>query len=173
MRFRLLSPAALVLALIVPSLASAQMSDQVLGARVADSVQRYSNFTIFDDVNIEISNRVVTLTGRVTAPKKKEDIATRVAKIDGIRTLVNDIQVLPVSQMDSNLRLRVAQAIYGHPSFWHYASMANPPIHIVVENGRITLTGWVNSEVERSMAFALAQVPGSFGVKNELKIDRR
>jgi|RhiMethySRZTD1v2_1073278.scaffolds.fasta_scaffold830249_2 hyperosmotically inducible protein len=173
MRFRLLSPAALALALIVPSLASAQMSDQVLGARVADSVQRYSNFTIFDDVNIEISNRVVTLTGRVTAPKKKEDIGTRVAKIDGIRTLVNDIQVLPVSQMDSNLRLRVAQAIYGHPSFWHYASMANPPIHIVVENGRITLTGWVNSEVERSLAFALAQVSGSFGVKNELKIDRR
>ena len=173
MRFRLLSPAGLVLALIVPSLASAQMSDQVLGARVADSVQRYSNFTIFDDVNIEISNRVVTLTGRVTAPKKKEDIGTRVAKIDGIRTLVNDIQVLPVSQMDSNLRLRVAQAIYGHPSFWHYASMANPPIHIVVENGRITLTGWVNSEVERSLAFALAQVSGSFGVKNELKVDRR
>jgi osmotically-inducible protein OsmY len=173
MRFRLLSPVALALALVIPSFASAQISDQVLGARVADTIQRYSNFTIFDDVNIEISNRVVTLTGRVTTPKKKEDIGTRVAKIDGIRTFVNDIGILPVSQMDSNLRLRVAQAIYGHPAFWHYASMANPPIHIVVENGRITLTGSVNSEVERSLAFALAQVSGSFGVKNELKIDKR
>jgi hyperosmotically inducible protein len=173
MRGRLISPLVLLVALVFPGLAPAQVSDQVLGARVADTVQRYSNFTIFDDVNIEISNRVVTLTGRVTAPKKREEIGTRVSKIDGIRTLVNDIQVLPVSQMDSSLRLRVAQAIYGHPTFWHYASMANPPIHIVVENGRITLTGYVNSDVERSLAFALAQVSGSFGVKNELKVDRK
>jgi len=173
MRARVTSPLVLLLALVLPGFASAQISDQVLGARVADTVQRYSNFTIFDDVNIEISNRVVTLTGRVTAPKKKEETGTRVSKIDGVRTLVNDIQVLPVSQMDSSLRLRVAQAIYGHPSFWHYASMANPPIHIVVENGRITLCGYVNSDVEKSLAFALAQVSGSFGVKNELKVDKR
>ena len=173
MRSRLLSPVTLALVLLAPGPATAQISDQVLGARVADTVQRYPNFTIFDDVNIEISNRVVTLTGRVMTPKKKEEIGVRVSKVDGIRTLVNDIQVLPVSQMDSSLRLRVAQAIYGHPSFWHYASMANPPIHIVVENGRITLTGYVSSEVERSLAFALAQVNGSFGVKNELRLDRK
>ena len=173
MRTRLLLSAWLLVVLLVPRAAEAQISDAVLGERVATAIQRYSNFTIFDDVNIEVSNRVVTLTGRVTTPRKREDIGARAAKIDGVRELVNNIKVLPVSPMDANLRVRVAQAIYGHPSFWHYASMANPPIHIIVENGHITLTGFVNSEVEKSMAFALSQVGGSFGVKNELKIDRR
>jgi len=160
-------------ALVTPRASWAQISDAALGERVATAVQRYSSFSIFDDVNVEVSDRVVTLTGRVTTPKKREEIAARVAKIDGIRSLTNDIQVLPLSPMDSRLRAQVAQAIYGHPTFWHYASMASPPIHIIVENGRITLTGWVNSEVERSLAFALAQVEGTFGVKNELKVDKR
>ena len=96
----------------------------------------------------------------------------RVGKIDGVRSLTNEIQVLPLSRFDDELRVRVAQAIYNHPAFWQYASMATPPIHIIVENGHITLTGRVNSQVEKSLAFAVAHVPGSFDVRNDLKIDR-
>lgn len=173
MRFRSMVLSLLLLAVLLPCAAQAQISDAALAERVADAVQRYANFGIFDDVNIEVSNRVVTLTGRVTTPAKREAIGGRVAKIDGIRTLTNDIQVLPNSPLDARLRAKAAQAIYGHATFWHYASMANPPIHIIVENGRITLTGCVNSEVEKTLAFALAQVDGSFGVKNELKLDKR
>ena len=158
--------------LFSPSMARAQVSDDDLQRQVIGAIRGYSNFTIFDDVSVAVNNRAVTLTGRVTMPFKRNDIAARVAKIDGVKDLVNGIEVLPVSIEDSRLRMRVAQAIYGNSTFWHYASMVNPPIHIVVERSRITLTGCVNSEVERMLAYALAQVDGSLSVANELRVDK-
>jgi osmotically-inducible protein OsmY len=158
--------------LFSPSMARAQASDDDLQRQVMGAIRGYSNFTIFDDVSVAVSNRAVTLTGRVTMPFKRNDIAARVAKIDGVKDLVNGIEVLPVSTEDSRLRMRVAQAIYGNSTFWHYASMVNPPIHIVVERSRITLTGCVNSEVERMLAYALAQVDGALSVTNELRLDK-
>jgi osmotically-inducible protein OsmY len=79
--------------------------------------------------------------------------------------------VLPVSQFDDGLRFRIARAIYGNSSFWNYAAMANPPIHIVVNRGHVTLTGTVNSNVERVLARSLAVGFGEFNVVNELKTD--
>lgn len=149
-----------------------QISDADLADRVAAAVRDYPRFGIFDDIAIRVDNRAVTLTGRVTSPNKKSEIERAVAKVDGIRSLANEIGVLPVSRYDSELRDRLARAIYGHPSFRHYAAMPNPPIHIVVENGRVTLTGAVDNQVERMLAYSLAQVPGVFSVKNELKTDR-
>ena len=155
-----------------PSRASAQIGDTDLAAVVSDSVRGYVHFSIFDDVNVSVTGRSVTLTGRVTMPFKRDDIGARIAKIDGVRAVVNEIGVLPVSQTDQKLRVTLARVIYGHPSFWQYASMANPPIHIVVERGRVTLTGRVNSDVERMLAYSLAQVDGALSVSNQLKLDR-
>lgn len=169
---RLAFASVLVASLATPPVVRAQMSDMDLAERVADAVQRYPQFGIFDDVNIAVNDRNVRLTGRVTMPNKRDEIGKRVGKIDGVRSLTNDLQVLPLSRFDDELRVRVAQAIYNHPAFWQYASMATPPIHIIVENGHITLTGRVNSQVEKSLAFAVAHVPGSFDVRNDLKIDR-
>lgn len=160
----------LALALLTPGLAHAQISDQRLGERIAESIRNYSRFGIFDDVNIEIDNRAVILTGRVTAPIKKDEIGKRVAKIDGVKSLTNDIGVLPLSQVDADLRVRVANAIYNHPTFWRYSQFPNPPIHIIVEGGHITLTGVVDSQLEKMLAFSLAQVSGSFTVTNKLRI---
>ena len=160
-------------ALAVPAGVRAEISDQDLAERIATSVQTYSQFTIFDDVNINVNARVVTLTGWVTIPLKREEIGNRVAKIDGVRNLVNNIQVLPLSPMDSALRNRIAQAIYNNSAFWRYAAMALPSIHVIVNGGHVTLTGFVYSEVERNLAYALAQVPGAFEVRNEIKLDRQ
>ena len=104
-------------------------------------------------------------------PYKKNDIERRVARVDGVQSVKNDIQVTPVSQFDDELRFRIARAIYGHSSFWNYAAMANPPIHIVVVRGNVTLTGVVNSNVERVLARSLAVGFGSFEVRNELRTD--
>jgi len=161
-----------VLFALTTASALAQVSDADLANRVAAKVRDYVHFSIFDDVNVEVSNLAVTLTGYVTMPYKRTDIGNSVSKIDGVRTLSNDIRVLPVSNYDSDLRVRIAQAIYGNPSFWRYASMPAPPIHIVVDGGKVTLTGRVNGETERMLAYALAQVPGAFSVKNDLKLDR-
>jgi hyperosmotically inducible protein len=160
-------------ALLVPRAAAAQISDRDLGEQVIDKVVTYANFSIFDDVSVSVDNRNVTLVGSVTTPLKKDEIAKRVAKVDGIRTLTNNIQVLPVSMLDDDLRMRIARAIYNNNAFWKYANMAQPPIHIVIENGHVTLTGVVNNETERTLAYALAQVPGTFSVKNDLKLDRK
>jgi hyperosmotically inducible protein len=138
---------------------------------VADQVNRYPNFTVFDDVAAGIENGVVTLTGHVTMPYKRDDLARRIAKVNGVASVQNKIEVLPVSIFDDELRFRIARAIYGNSSFWQYAAMANPPIHIVVKNGNVTLTGVVNSNVERALARSLATGFGEFSVKNDLKTD--
>jgi hyperosmotically inducible protein len=150
-----------------------QISDDVLSERVAAAIVRDPNFTMFDDVEIDVENRVVTLHGRVTQTHKRDALAKTAAQDDGVRSVVNEIGVLPLSPADQELRVRIARAIYNDPAFWRYAQMANRPIHIIVENGRVTLTGVVQSEVERALANSLAQVGGSFGVNNRLRLDRR
>jgi hyperosmotically inducible periplasmic protein len=138
---------------------------------VASSVDRYTQFTIFDDVNAAVKDGVVTLSGKVTMPYKRDEIEKRVARIDGVRSVQDKIEVLPVSQFDDELRYRIARSIYGHSNFWTYAVMPNPPIHIVVEHGRVTLTGVVQSNVERMLARSLATQFGAFSVTNDLKTD--
>jgi hyperosmotically inducible protein len=138
---------------------------------VASSVDRYTQFTIFDDVSASVKDGVVTLTGKVTMPYKRGDIEKRVSKVDGVREVRDEIAVLPVSQFDDELRVKIARAIYGHVNFWNYAIMANPPIHIVVEHGRVTLTGVVGSNIDRMLARSLATQFGAFSVTTELKTD--
>jgi osmotically-inducible protein OsmY len=168
---RLILPALLIVT--VPASAAEQISDRHLVERVAEIIRTYPRYTIFDSVEVGVESDVVTLSGRVTTPAKKDEIVERVKKIDGVGAVVNDIGVLPVSQADNDLRYRVARAIYNHPVFWTYAQMPVPPIHIVVERGRITLTGVADTEVHRSLASSLAQVSGSLGVTNRIQIDER
>jgi hyperosmotically inducible protein len=164
---------ALVTSLALPGATAAQVSDSVLFQRVAEAINGYSLYSVFDSIEVSVDDRVVTLTGRVTTPAKRNDIAQRVEKIDGIRSLTNEIGVLPLSRTDDELRYRIARAIYSHPVFWVYAQMPVPPIHIIVENGRITLTGVADSEVQRSLAASLAQVSGSFGVTNRISVPKQ
>ena len=160
------------LVMLVGSTASAQeRKDLQIFRDISDQVNRYSRFTIFDDVEASVTDGRVELTGWVTMPFKKDDIERRVRRVEGVTDVVNRIDVLPVSQFDDELRFRISRAIYGNSSFWNYAAMANPPIHIVVNRGRVTLTGVVQSNVERMLARSLATGFGSFEVKNALKTD--
>jgi hyperosmotically inducible protein len=138
---------------------------------IARQVNRYVYFTVFDDVNADVEGGVVTLTGKVTMPYKRSDIEKRVERVEGVRAVHNRIEVLPVSPFDEELRYRIARAIYGNPSFWTYAAMANPPIHIVVDRGHVTLTGVVNNEVQRMLARSLASSSGAFSITNALRTD--
>lgn len=136
---------------------------------VAKTVNRYDRFTIFDDITAKVKDGVVTLEGKVTMPYKKIDIESRVVKVEGVTSVVNKVDVLPVSQWDDQLRYRIARAIYGNMNFWSYGASANPSIHIIVERGRVTLTGVVQSEVERMLARSLVNQPGIFSVTNSLQ----
>ena len=138
---------------------------------VAKSVNRYVHFTIFDDVDAKVVDGVVTLTGRVTMPYKRDDIMKRVAEVDGVHEVRDNIKVLPVSQFDDRLRYQIARAIYGNPNFWNYAIGPNPSIHIVVDHGHVTLTGVVNNNVDRMLARSLVNQFGVMSVTNHLKTD--
>lgn len=164
--------AAVVVILTMSTSAWAQDRENLQVYRdVQRQVLRYSHFTIFDSVQAQIDDGVVTLTGRVTMPYKRDEIARRVAKVDTVREVRNRIEVLPASQFDDELRYGIARAIYGNSNFWNYASMTNPPIHIIVERGRVTLEGVVNSEVDRMLARSIAGSFNAFSVTNNLKTD--
>ena len=169
-RTLLMGTLALALAAPVSAETTGRKDLQVL-RDVSREVRQYSRFTVFDDVSAAVDNGVVTLMGKVTMPFKKDEIAAREARVEGVTDVRNELGVLPVSPFDDELRYRIARAIYGNSAFWHYAAMANPPIHIVVEHGRVTLTGIVNSNVERMLARSLATTFGAFSVKNDLKTD--
>ncbi|MBE3133392.1 MAG: BON domain-containing protein [Acidobacteria bacterium] len=160
-------------ALLVPATlwAQAERKDFQILKDAAGAVDTYVRFTVFDDVNIAVDQGVVTLTGKVTMPFKHDDIERRVARVPGVTQVRNQIDVLPVSIFDDDLRDGIARAIYRNPNFWQYASMPNPPIHIIVERGHVTLTGVVQSNVDRMLARSLAIPFGAFSVENKLKTD--
>ena len=167
---RLASTMVLVLGLSV-SAYGAEREDLQIFQDVSKQVLRYTRFTIFDSVHANVTDGVVTLTGKVTMPYKSRDLEMRVLKVDGVREVHNKIDTLPVSIFDDELRYRIARSIYGNISFSHYASMVNPPIHVIVERGRVTLEGVVNSNVERMLARSLASNSLAFSVTNNLKTD--
>ena len=127
-------------------------SDDVVANEVAERVRRYAFYSIYDDIDGRVNNGLVTLTGKVTAPYKASDIAGLVAKVAGVREVDNQIETLPVSTFDDQLRFAIGRRIYRDSLFSNYAIQVNPPIHIVVDRGHVTLTGAVNSEVERRTA---------------------
>jgi hyperosmotically inducible protein len=146
-------------------------SDLKLAEEVAKAVNRYPYFTIYDDVSLEVEDGAVTLHGRVTMPYKSEEIGRRASKVLGVSSLDNRIETLPVNIGDQRLRAALLYRIYGDSMFREYASRANPPIHIVVERGRVALTGAVRSEVEKRKAEHIARSTfGVFSVENRLQV---
>lgn len=151
--------------------ASQDLQDVQILDNVAASVNASPHFTIFDDVTVRVEAGVVTLTGKVTAGYKRGELQKRAAGVAGVRHVVDELAVLSASGFDDDLRQRIARAIYGNSNFWHYAVMANPPIHIIVDRSHVTLTGVVRSEVDRRLAQALATQFGALSVTNDLKTD--
>ncbi len=146
-------------------------SDPKVAEAITREVRRYPFFTIYDDVNLLIDDGNVTLVGRVTMPFKSNEIAERVSKLAGVQSIKNELETLPTNIGDQRLRAVLAHRIYGNPSFREYASMVNPPIHVIVEHGRVALTGAVRSEVEKRQAEVIARSTfGVFSVDNRLVV---
>ena len=162
----------LAAAVAAPARAQVERRDDEILQDVSSAVLGYPQFTIFDDVSAASDRGFVILFGKVTMGYKRTDIGRRVARVRGVKEVENRIEVLPSSPFDQSLRNSLARAIYGHSAFWQYASMPNPPIHIIVENGRVTLTGVVANEVERMLARTIALSSNAFSVTSNLKTDQ-
>jgi len=146
-------------------------SDDAVGREVARRVRRYVLYSVFDDVSVGVREGQVTLTGEVTAGYKANDISRIASKVRGVQAVRNDIRTLPASLFDDQVRVAIASRLYGDPMFESYALQVPPPIHVVVENGHVTLGGAVGSEVERVKAGLVArEVFGVMSVDNQLKV---
>src|SRR5712692_4349486 len=128
-------------------------------------------YSVFDNLAYKVEGDKVTLFGQVTRPVLKSDAGAAVKNIEGVASVVNNIEVLPLSPMDDQLRRAVFRAIYGDAGLQKYAIQAVPPIHIIVKNGSVTLEGVVDNEMDKNLAnLRASQVPNVFSVKNNLAV---
>jgi hypothetical protein len=161
-----------ILGLALPALAEegAQRPDAAIERDAERAILGYSHYGVFDAVGVAVQDGQVTLVGSVNQPYRKDDIERRVARVAGVRAVVNTIAVQPVSFHDDGLRAELVRAIYGRGVLVN-PSLVDPPVRIIVNNGRITLLGFVNSEVEKQMLGHIARGTLSFGVDNQLKLE--
>jgi osmotically-inducible protein OsmY len=166
---RLLATCALILSTCSLAALTHDGAQDDVETSVRRAIQDCPHVTIFDDVHVTVDDGVVVLEGKVTAASKRTAIEQQVARVSGVRQLRNSIAVLPPIRQDEELRRRVARAIYGHASFWSYAAMTRPPIHIIVERGEVWLKGTVATTAEKTTAGTLASGLGAHRLVNELR----
>ena len=127
-------------------------------------------YSVFDNLSYKVEGDKVILEGQVVRPTLKSDAEAVVKHIDGIGSVVNNIEVLPLSPMDDQLRRAVYRAVYGDSVLSRYGFSAVPSIHIIVKNGNVTLEGVVDNDTDKNMAnLRASQVPNVFSVKNNLR----
>jgi hyperosmotically inducible periplasmic protein len=128
-------------------------------------------YSVFDNLAFKVEGDKVTLSGQVVRPTLKSDAEAAVKSIESVAGVTNNIEVLPVSPMDDQLRRTVYRAIYSDTVLFRYGESAVPSIHIIVKNGNVTLVGVVDNESDRNLANLRAnQVPNVFSVKNDLAV---
>ncbi len=128
-------------------------------------------YGVFDYLQYKVDGSKVTLLGYVRRPSLKSEAESAVKSIEGVTSVDNQIKVLPLSPFDDQIRIAAYRSIYGSQSFWNYAILAVPPIHIIVNNGRITLEGVVESAVDKNLALSrVSGIPGTFAVTNNLNV---
>jgi len=160
-------------AIAAPALNDQASYDARLAKQVRKELVTLPYYGVFDNLAFEVKGDTVVLSGQVTRPSTRKDAERRVAKIEGVERVVNNIQVLPVSSFDDQIRVRTYRAIFRSGSLYRYAMGANPSIHIVVNRGHVTLEGVVSSKMDSQLAYMAANgVPGVFSVKNNLRVER-
>jgi len=157
-------------------------ADRSMTPRGLDRIQREVRhelvmlpfYGVFDNLAFKVDGNTVTLLGQVTRPTLKSDAEKVVKDIEGVQRVVNQIEVLPLSPMDDQIRMATYRAIYSTNGLDRYALNAVPPIHIIVNNGKVALEGVVANEADKNLAGIKANgVSGVFSVANNLRVENR
>lgn len=128
-------------------------------------------YSVFDNLAYSVNGDVVTLSGQVTRPTLKSDAENVVKRLEGVAKVVNNIEVLPLSSQDDQIRRAVYRSIYSNDALFRYGMGAVPPIHVIVKNGHVSLEGVVDNEADKNIANIQANsVPGVFSVTNNLQV---
>lgn len=168
----ILLSAALVLAGSPMLAAGSPSHDSLVAEQVRKEIVTLPFYSVFDNVEFELKDGVVELRGEVLRPVMKNMIAKAVNRVEGVDSVVNNLEVQPLSPYDNRLRRALVQRIYGNQMFTRYAYQAVPPIHIVVRNGHVSLEGVVRTEAQKNFAGVMANgVNGVFSVTNNLRTE--
>ena len=128
-------------------------------------------YSVFDNLEYRVEGDKVVLSGQVVRPTLKSDAENVVKSVEGVSKVDNQIEVLPVSPIDDQLRRALYRAIYNDAGLFRYGTSSVPSIHLIVKNGNVTLEGVVDNEADKNLANLRAnQVPNVFSVKNNLKV---
>jgi len=130
-------------------------------------------YGVFDDLQYQVNGTQVILSGNVSPlhDQTKYDAEKVVKRIPGVTQVVNDIHVLPLSRFDDQIRRAEFRTIFSRPGLGRYTLGTIPQIHIVVNNGHVTLEGRVMNEMDRTVAgIAANTVSGVFSVTNNLRV---
>jgi len=172
--FQKVSLAAVLAILTVPMFAKSNTLPRDLRDAVRHELVMLPYYSVFDNLEYKVDNGTVTLYGEVTRPVLKSDAANVVKHLPGVASVVNNIKVLPLSPFDNRIRAAEYRSIFGFSNLYRYAMGANPSIHIIVDNGHVTLKGVVANEADRNLAYIRANsVPGVFSVTNDLLIEEK
>jgi osmotically-inducible protein OsmY len=145
--------------------------DDKLRNDLADRLRydRIDRGIMFNNFTLQVRNGNVTIGGQARTDVDKDSALDIVETAKGVKNVVDNIQVLPTSNFDDDLRIRIARAIYGSPTLSRYANDPQAPIRIVVDNGHVTLDGVVDNQADKTLAASQANsVPGVFSVQNNL-----
>jgi len=153
--------------------AGPSVPDAQLQAKLQEKLQydREGYGNMFDAISVTVQNGVATVGGHAHDPVNKDSALSLVSTYPGVKDVVDQIAVDPVSEMDNQTRLAVARSVYGFPSLNRYAIDPVKPIRISVQNGNVELYGMVDTQTDKETAFVRANgVPGVFSVKNYLQV---
>ena len=163
---------AFLLALALPLFAADKNTDRIV-KEVRHELVMLPYYGVFDNLSYQVKGNQVELFGEVSRPTLKSDAERVVARIEGVDTVINHIEVLPVSPNDDRIRVATYRAIFRDPVLQRYGLGAVPPIHIIVKNGNVALEGVVANEMDRNVANIRANgVTGVFSVTNNLVVGK-
>jgi hyperosmotically inducible protein len=170
--------AGVMMAIMLAAPAGRIFADQAPQDRLTSQVRHQlvtlPYFSVFDDLSYRVDGDTVTLFGEVTRPILKSEAEGVVKHVEGVTRVVNNIEVLPLSSLDDQIRARTYRAIFGYAPLQRYSLGVMPSIHIIVKNGNVTLTGYVSTEMDKQLAYTRANgVASVFSVTNDLKIDAK
>ncbi|MGC2659987.1 MAG: BON domain-containing protein [Bryobacteraceae bacterium] len=149
-------------------------SDSAIAREVRHQLVMLPYYTIFDDLAFRVEGSTVTLLGAVTQPVLKSDAGNVVKGVPGVTNVINNIEVLPLSPMDNQIRRAEYRAIYGDPEIGtRYGFQALPSIHIIVKNGHVVLEGVVSNQADKNLIGIRANgVANVFSVNNNLIVEQ-
>ena len=166
-----MTTASLVLGAHAFPAADDQMSQTRIGRSVRHELVMLPQLSVFDNLAYKVDDGTVTLYGQVRNPVLKDEAASVVKKIEGVESVNNQIEILPVSFNDEGIRRREVRAIYGYGSLFRYSQGTLPSIRIIVKNGNVQLFGFVDRESDADIALMQAnRTPGVFSVTNNLQV---